>query len=108
MTDAGVSVCWYDGDRNAIRHLFEEAEDSASQLNSYFRAGRVLVAWRNSQPVGHLQLVPTGSRGEIEIKNMAVVAQMRGSGIGRQLINAAVDAAAENGYEWMLVATGGA
>ena len=108
MTERGVDVRWYDGDRATIRNLFELAEDSVAQLNSYINAGQVLVAWRDGQPVGHLQLVATGGPGEIEIKNMAVVPELRGSGIGRLLINSAVHAAADQGFVWMLVGTGGA
>ena len=36
----------YQGDRTDLRGLFELAEDSPAQLDSYLRAGRVLVAVR--------------------------------------------------------------
>jgi hypothetical protein len=52
--------------------LCELAEDSATQLDSYLTAGRVLVALRGTQAIGHLQLVATDRPGELEIKNMAV------------------------------------
>jgi hypothetical protein len=63
-----TKVSWYDGERAANRHLFELADDSEMQLASYINEGRVLVAWCDDQPVGHLQLIPT-STDEIEIKS---------------------------------------
>jgi GNAT superfamily N-acetyltransferase len=87
--------------------LFAEAEDSAVQLDSYIDDGRVLVAWRGTTPVGHLQLVPTGE-GTVELKNMAVVERMRGTGIGRTLVETALASAAREGATRMLVATAAA
>jgi GNAT superfamily N-acetyltransferase len=42
----------YAGDRSALRPLFELAEDSATQLDSYIGAGRVLVARQGDAVVG--------------------------------------------------------
>lgn len=103
---APLRVDWYDGDRAALRMLFEEAEDSAAQLDSYIDAGRVLVARRGNEIVGHLQLVPTGRDGAVELKNMAVVPQLRGIGIGRALVHAALRSGADEGAARMVVATG--
>ena len=105
--EAPVRVEWYDGDRDALRPLFAEAEDSAEQLDSYIDDGRVLVAWRDWDPVGHLQLVTT-SNGTVELKNMAVVHHLRGTGIGRTLVDAALTSAARDGANRMLVATAAA
>jgi len=107
MSDALVLVRWYDGDRDDIRHLFELADDSEVQLAAYIDLGRVLVAWCDGNPVGHLQLIPT-SKDEIEIKSLAVVPEKQGTGIGRMLIDAAVNATTAGGYNWMLVSTAGA
>lgn len=108
-TDVGdppVHVHWHDGDRSVLRSLFEEAEDSRAQLDSYIDKGRVLVARRGSDAVGHLQLVPTDEA--VELKNMAVVAHLRGRGIGRLLVKAAVDACAGSSAPRMVVATAAA
>ena len=99
-----VRVGWYDGDREALRTLFAEAEDSAEQLRSYINDGRVLVARKGSDLVGHLQLVPAGDTG-FELKNMAVAPHSRGAGIGRSLVQAALAAAAADGATTMTVAT---
>lgn len=102
-----VVVSWYDGDRDVLRPLFAEAEDSAAQLDSYLHEGRVLVAWRGDSPVGHLQLVPL-DHDTVELKNMAIVEECRGAGIGRRLVDVALTAAADDGALRMLVATAAA
>jgi GNAT superfamily N-acetyltransferase len=99
---------WYDGDRAALRALFEEAEDSAAQLDAYVDDGRVLVAWRGDAPVGHLQLVDAGAPGELELKNMAVVDRLRGRGVGHDLVEAAIRASHADGHRRMVVATAAA
>ena len=108
MSDGPVVVRWYDdADRSPIRHLFELADDSEMQLASYVDLGRVLVAWCDDKPVGHLQLIRT-SKDEIEIKSLAVVPEKQGTGIGRMLIETAANATRAGGYNWMLVSTAGA
>ena len=69
--------------------LFEEAEDSAQELDAYLGAGEVLVAVAAERVIGHLQLIdgPDAS----EIKNMAVAPDQRGRGVGRMLVRAAID-----------------
>jgi GNAT superfamily N-acetyltransferase len=102
-----VSVESYDGDRAALRHLFAEAEDSAVQLDAYLNDGRVLVARRGEDIVGHLQLVGI-DEGVTEVKNMAVVPSSRGAGVGRALIETALAEAAAEGVARVVVATGAA
>lgn len=103
-----LRVAWYHGDRDDLRPLFEEAEDSRPQLDSYLRSGRVLVAWQGADLVGHLQLVPTGREGEVELKNVAVLPERRGTGIGRTLVDAALRLSADAGLKRMVVATAAA
>jgi GNAT superfamily N-acetyltransferase len=105
---AAPRIEWYDGDRESLRALFAEAEDSASELSSYIGTGRVLVALVDEEVVGHLQLVDTEAAGEIELKSMAVVPDLRGSGVGTRLVNRAVDATKAGGYTRMIVATAAA
>jgi GNAT superfamily N-acetyltransferase len=88
--DEHVDIREYAGERGAVRPLFELAEDSAARLDGYLDAGRVLLARRDGEPVGHLQLVPTDRAGEIELKNMAVVAELRGTGVGSALVATAL------------------
>ena len=77
-TNRRLGIDWFDGDRDVLRALFEEAEDSPAQLDAYLDDGRVLVARLADQLVGHLQLVDTEGAGEIELKNMAVVGSRPG------------------------------
>ena len=107
-TTLPLTIDWYDGDRAEIRHLFEEAEDSVVQLDSYIGKGRVLLARRGDQPVGHLQLTPTDEPGDVELKSLAVVVDERGSGVGRALVERALREAANDGYVRMTVSTGAA
>jgi GNAT superfamily N-acetyltransferase len=82
-------------DREALRPLFELAEDSRAELDAYIGAGEELVAVQGGEHVGHLQLVGD------EIKNMAVVEAHRGRGVGRALVAAAIERDAvtpANGY----------
>ena len=90
------------GDREALRPLFELAEDSRAELDAYLGAGEVLVALEGEERVGHLQLVGD------EIKNMAVVETQRGRGVGRALVAAAIERARAERIELLRVATGAA
>jgi ribosomal protein S18 acetylase RimI-like enzyme len=103
-----VRVEAYAGERERLRPLFELAEDSPTELDSYLHAGRLLVAVAGAQIVGHLQLVDTDRPGHVEIKNMAVREDLRGRGIGRRLIRAAADRVAAEGGTELLVATAAA
>ena len=105
--DAQMRIDWYDGDRNALQSLFAEAEDSAVQLDAYMNEGRVLTAWHGADLVGHLQLIPAAD-GDVELKNMAVVEELRGTGVGRMLVDAALDASRAEGRTRMIVATAAA
>ena len=90
------------GDREALRPLFELAEDSQRELDAYIGAGEVLVAVEGEERVGHLQLVGD------EIKNMAVVETQRGRGVGRALVAAAIERARDERIDALRVATGAA
>lgn len=108
VTAGVVRVETYDGPREELRGLFELAEDSAAELDSYLHAGRVLTATVGLDVVGHLQLVETDRPGQTEIKNMAVRQDWQGGGIGARLVRAALDLLAAEGGTAMLVATAAA
>ena len=103
-----VRIEAYGGPRDSLRALFELAEDSAAELDSYIEAGRVLVAVSGGEVIGHLQLTGTGDQRQAEIKNMAVRETLQGHGIGRRLIQAAINLAAAEGVTTILVATAAA
>jgi GNAT superfamily N-acetyltransferase len=108
-TPAGdIRIQTYRGPRDKLRPLFELAEDSAAELDSYIDAGRVLVAVSGSEVIGHLQLTGTDDPRQAEIKNMAVHEARQGQGVGRRLIQAATDLAAAESITTLLVATAAA
>jgi GNAT superfamily N-acetyltransferase len=98
----------YGGPRDSLRVLFELAEDSAAELDSYIDDGRVLVAVSGGEIIGHLQLTGAGDPCQVEIKNMAVREERQGQGVGRRLVQAAVDLAAAESVTLLLVATAAA
>ena len=103
-----VRVELHTGPREALRPLFELAEDSASELDAYLHAGRVLVARQGEEVIGHVQLVDTAQPGQVELKNMAVRADRQGRGTGSMLVQAAVDTAVAEGNTVIRVATAAA
>lgn len=103
-----VSIELYAGPRSELRSLFELAEDSPSELDSYLHTGRVLVARSGPGVVGHLQLVETDRPGRLEIKNMAVRGAVQGHGVGARLVRAALELAAAGSADEMVVATAAA
>ena len=92
----------YDGDREALRALFREADDSERAIDSYLHEGELLVAEEDGEVVG--QLLLTGE----EIKSLAVVEPRRGAGVGRALVEHAVQRARERGADRLLVSTAAA
>jgi GNAT superfamily N-acetyltransferase len=108
LPDGEIRVEIYTGPRADLRGLFELAEDSTDQLNSYLGLGRVLVAVSGGEAIGHVQLMDTGHPDRVEIKNMAVREGYQGRGVGRRLIEAAADLLATEGVTELLVATAAA
>ena len=100
-----VQVERHEGDRHALRRLFELAEDSRSELDSYIDAGELLVAVTDEEVVGHLQLIENELPDHLEIKNMAVLERSRRLGVGRALIDAALQLARERSCSAVDVST---
>jgi len=100
-----VSVEPYDGERTELQALFELAEDSTQQLQSYQHAGCVLVARLAHNIVGYVQIVETRRPREAEIKSIAVRASHQRHGVGRALVEAAVVRARESGCSALVAAT---
>jgi GNAT superfamily N-acetyltransferase len=81
------------------------AEDSPARLDRYIDDGRLLVATDDrGEVVGHLQLVAAGGA-ELEIRSLAVRAEVRGRGLGRRLVAHALAAARAEGAASVTVAT---
>ncbi|WP_238012432.1 GNAT family N-acetyltransferase [Dactylosporangium sp. AC04546] len=92
----------YEGPRDAVRWLFELADDSAALLDGYLGEGVVLLVRDGGELVGHAQLVGD------ELTNMAVVAGRRGQGVGAALVAAVVELARAEGVRTLRVGTGAA
>ena len=66
------------------------------------------MAVADGEIIGHLQLTGTGDPRQAEVKNMAVREARQGHGVGRRLIQAAVDLVAAEAMTTILVATAAA
>jgi GNAT superfamily N-acetyltransferase len=102
-----VRVVEHSGPRSELRPLFALAEDSDRELDAYIDDGRVLVALAGEETVGHLQLTATAPD-QAEVKNMAVDPVHQGRGIGRALMEAAIELARADGRSTLVVATAAA
>ena len=107
-TAVAVRIERYTGARGDLRRLFEEAEDSAQQIDSYLESGDVLAAIAHDRVIGHLQLTETADANTGEIKNMAVESGHRGRGVGLALIDAAIQRTREGGHSRLVVSTAAA
>ena len=98
---ADLVVEEYDGPRSALMTLFEQADDSREEIESYIERGEILVARCEGEIIGHVQWIP----GDWELKSLAVAEKHRGSGIGSMLVRSAVDRAFDAGAARVVVAT---
>ncbi len=103
-----IAVEEHRGARAGLRSLFELAEDSPRELDTYIDAGRVLVAVDGNQVVGHVQITETERPDEVEIRNLAVDPLHQRRGIGRALVAAAIALARDDGRSTLVVATAAA
>ena len=100
-----VTVGEYAGPHRDLAWSFREAEDSEQSLDSYIDLGRLWVARTpDGEVVGHLHAVAREGNAW-EVTNTAVVASARGEGIGRALLERAVDEARAAGATRMILAT---
>ena len=100
-----VTIEEYAGSHRDLEWSFRLAEDSDQQLDSYIDLGRVWVARTgDGDLVGHLQAVQREST-VWEVVNTAVAEQARGQGVGRALLERAVDEARTAGAARVILAT---
>ena len=103
-----VTIDLYDGPRDALAHLFAEADDSESQIAAYRDLGDVLVARVGGQIVGHAQVVEHDEPAALELKSLAVEQDFRSRGIGAALVQAAAGHCRVCGAQALIVATAAA
>jgi GNAT superfamily N-acetyltransferase len=106
MPKASLSAVIFErltGSRLELLPLFQEADDSRAEIDTYLEAGEVLVARHGEDIIGHIQLISRGL--DFEIKSIAVIEKERGRGIGTALVNAAIQEALSANARRILVAT---
>jgi GNAT superfamily N-acetyltransferase len=92
------------GSHREVAWSFREAEDSEELLERYIDLGRVWVAVDPAgRTVGHLQAVPRDDAWEVT--NTAVLESKRGRGVGRALLERAVEEARSVGVRRVVLAT---
>jgi GNAT superfamily N-acetyltransferase len=100
-----VTIEEYAGPHRDLEWSFRLAEDSDQQLDSYLDLGRVWVARATDGViVGHLQAAERDP--EVwEVINTAVAEHARGHGVGRALLDRAVEEARTAGASRVILAT---
>jgi GNAT superfamily N-acetyltransferase len=100
-----ITIEEYDGPHQDLAWSFREAEDSEQLLAAYIDLGRLWVAMADDgEIVGHLQAVPREG-GVWEVTSTAVRGLRRGRGVGRALLERAVDEARSAGMSRVTLAT---
>jgi len=106
MSDASrFSIAVYGGDRADLLPWFRLADDSDVEIGRYRDAGDVLVAVDADRIVGHAQVLHAGTW---QLNSIAVAESHRRLGLGRALIEAAIEHVRHRGAGLLEVATGAA
>jgi GNAT superfamily N-acetyltransferase len=98
-----VHIQTYEGRRAALLPLFRLADESESQIVSYYELGKVLAAY-DGAIVGFAQLVKDD--GYLQIVSLAVRTERQGKGLGTRLIAAVLRFAKTRGIDRVVVCTG--
>ena len=107
-TQPTVRIEEYAGPHRDLIDSFREAEDSESLLEGYVDLGRVWVARAaDGEILGHLQAVAEDDA-TWEVTNTAVTEAARGRGVGRLMLERAVDEARAAGVRRVVLATAAA
>ncbi|MFA5957656.1 GNAT family N-acetyltransferase [Hyphomicrobium sp.] len=101
---AEIEVRIHEGSRDSLLPLFRMADESESEVLTYYEMGNVLVAYERGAIVGLAHVVEEA--GALEIVNLAVVPQRRGKGIGKRLIEEAARFSRLSNTRRLVVCTG--
>jgi len=99
-----VTTQIYEGDRGALLPLFRLADESDSQIESYYLLGTVVAAYEGTSVVGLAHLFD--DVGYTELVSLAVRPERQRRGIGTRLIGAAIDYCRANKMGRLIVGTG--
>ncbi|MDV2884556.1 GNAT family N-acetyltransferase [Alkalihalophilus pseudofirmus] len=81
------------------------ADPSEKLIADYVERGECFIAEESGEIIGVLVLLPTRPD-TVELVNVAVCNNMQGRGIGRRLVEFAVDSAKKQGFKTIEVGTG--
>ncbi|MGG4041277.1 GNAT family N-acetyltransferase [Bacillus smithii] len=81
------------------------ADPSKEFVEEYIKRGQCFIAEDNGQIIGVYILLPT-RLGTVELVNIAVKKENQGNGIGKQLVQHAVQNAKKQGHKTMGIGTG--
>ncbi|QRY80721.1 GNAT family N-acetyltransferase [Pseudomonas sp. PDNC002] len=81
------------------------ADPSREQVLSYLPQSRLLAMLDGERAVGVVVVTP-GDNGEAEITNLAVDEAWQGRGLGRRLLESAIERARDGGLRRLCIATG--
>jgi ribosomal protein S18 acetylase RimI-like enzyme len=81
------------------------ADPSQELVEEYVKRGQCFIAEDEGQVVGVYVLLPTRPR-TVELVNIAVAKEQQGKGIGKQLVNHAIQIAKSQGYKTIEIGTG--
>ena len=101
-----MEIDWLKGPRDELAELFALADDSPQAIDGYRNSGLVLVAREEDEIVGEALLIAAGR--EVELKSLAVREDCQGVGIGRALVERAIEETRAGGATQLLVATAAA
>jgi GNAT superfamily N-acetyltransferase len=103
----GVVIGPFAGDRSRLDALFALADDSPVAVEYYRELGTLLVARDGGAVVGLALLVPHDAE-RSELKALAVDPARQGEGLGKRLVEAAVQTARREGARFLDVSTAAA
>jgi len=93
----------HEGDRADLLPLFRMADESESEIQSYYQLGDALVALIESQVIGMAQIEKAGTTAQII--SLAVASCHQRQGIGGRLIEASANHCRLNGLSRLMVCT---
>ncbi|WP_024275834.1 GNAT family N-acetyltransferase [Hyphomicrobium sp. 802] len=99
-----MTINVYEGRRTALLPLFRLADESDSQIESYYRLGTILAAFDGTSIVGMAHFVEETDY--IELVSLAVRAEFQRQGFGTRLIEAVVYHCRANKIGRLIVGTG--
>ncbi len=99
-----VNIQIYEGGRTALLPLFRLADESESEIESYYELGTILAVYDGTSVVGLAQLI--ADCGDMELVSLAVHPECQRKGFGRHLIEASVDHCRANNIDRLIVGTG--